>query len=227
MNYSFFTPRKDQCDRCLGHKNGLIEETIWLNHVREKDLARNCKEADKKLAVENPKTVLVATVDLQQVLLCPKSQSSATYYKRKLAVHNFTVYNLGTSSVDCYMWHEGEGGLEASEFATLLTDYLSTLPETIEIVILWSDGCTYQNRNATISSALLYFLRSNMKPNLKEIHQKYLVRGHTQMEVDSVHATIEQRARHVEVYTPMEWETIMKTARHTKPYNVHSLDHAF
>ena len=73
-----------------------------MNHVREKDLARNCKEADKKLAIENPKTVLVARVDLQQVLLCPKSQSSATYYKRKLAVHNFTVYNLGTSSVDCY-----------------------------------------------------------------------------------------------------------------------------
>jgi len=54
MNYSFFTPRKDQCDRCLGHKNGLIEETIRLNHVREKDLARNYKEADKKLAIENP-----------------------------------------------------------------------------------------------------------------------------------------------------------------------------
>ena len=41
------------------------------------------------------------------------------------------------------------------------------------------------------------------------------------MEVDSVHATIEQRARHVEVYTPMEWETIIKTARHTKPYKMY------
>ena len=33
------------------------------------------------------------------------------------------------------MWYEGEVSLEASEFTTLLTEYLSTLSKTIEIVI--------------------------------------------------------------------------------------------
>ena len=66
-----------------------------------------------------------------------------------------------------------------------------SVPNSIESVIIWSDGCTYQNRNSTLSSAILHTLHGGQKPNLKEVHQKYLTRGHTQMEVDSIHAATE------------------------------------
>jgi len=47
------------------------------------------------------------------------------------------------------------------------------------------------------------------------------------MECDSVHAAIEARARNIDVYTPAEWETILKTARSSQPYKVITLSHTF
>ncbi|KAK0066869.1 hypothetical protein Bpfe_003604 [Biomphalaria pfeifferi] len=68
---------------------------------------------------------------------------------------------------------------------------------------------------------------NNLKPTLKEVHQKYFTRGHTQMEADSVHAAIETNSSKIEVYTPTEWETVIKTARRKNPYNVKTVDHQF
>ncbi|KAK0047508.1 hypothetical protein Bpfe_023060 [Biomphalaria pfeifferi] len=62
---------------------------------------------------------------------------------------------------------------------------------------------------------------------VKMVHQKYLTRGHTQMEADSVHAAIETNSSKIEVYTPTEWETVIKTARRKNPYNVKTVDHQF
>lgn len=53
----------------------------------------------------------VYTMDLQAVLLSPKSQVSSLYYKTKLIVHNFCLFNLKTSEGYCYLWNETEGGL--------------------------------------------------------------------------------------------------------------------
>jgi len=56
-------------------------------------------------------------------------------------------------------------------------------------------------------------MRSGLKENLKKVHQKYLCPGHTQMEVDSMHSSIENSSSKVELFTVQEWETVMKTAR--------------
>ena len=50
----------------------------------------------------------VFTMDVQAVQLIPYLQSSALYFIQKLAVHNFTIYNIATNEVVCYVWHEGE-----------------------------------------------------------------------------------------------------------------------
>lgn len=50
--------------------------------------ARQEKENDKLVINE------VFTMDLQAVLLCPKSNVSSLYYKTKLIIHNFTIYDL-------------------------------------------------------------------------------------------------------------------------------------
>lgn len=108
---------------------------------------------------------------------------------RQLSVHNFTMFDLQNREGYCYVW-QGEGGIDSDEFASLVVSHLRSLPSTVESVILWSDGCSYQNRNAQLASAIMTLMQSNDKPNL-EVHQKYLTKGHTQMEVDSVHAAIE------------------------------------
>jgi len=79
-------------------------------------------------------------VDLQQVLLCTKTFASAVYYKRKLAVHNFTSYDLCTGDGVCNVWHEGQGGLDADEFATLIVDYFNKIPDATESDVIGQMG---------------------------------------------------------------------------------------
>jgi len=41
-------------------------------------------------------------------------------------VHNFTLYNLANDDAVCYVWHEGEGELNANISASCIANYLET-----------------------------------------------------------------------------------------------------
>ena len=183
-----------------------------------KNLAKEEKSKDKTLANH------VYTMDLQSTLLCPMLKASAIYYKKKLVVHNFTLYNLKTKDGYCYLWNEVEGHVTANEFATIIYNFLDTEANICagEEVILFSDGCSYQNRNSTLANALLHL--SNKK-NITII-QKYLVSGHTQMECDSMHSAIERKLRNREIYSPACYISACKEAC-KKPYKVKYLRHNF
>ncbi|KAK0059173.1 hypothetical protein Bpfe_011249 [Biomphalaria pfeifferi] len=105
LDLSFNNPRKDQCDTCVAYKQGSVDSVSFQEHIEMKDRARHFKALDKELAAEND-TLKVVTMDMQQLLLCPKSNASAVHYKRKLSVHNFTLYDLKSKDVFCYLWHE-------------------------------------------------------------------------------------------------------------------------
>ena len=81
-----------------------------------KDRARLEKENDKLRAGEREDLTEVC-MDLELVLLAPTIEASALYYKTKLFVHNFAMYNMLSKDYKCYVWHEGGGGLAAIEFA--------------------------------------------------------------------------------------------------------------
>lgn len=66
----------------------------------------------------------VFTMDLQSLLLSPKSNVSIMYYKTKLAVHNFTIYNLRSKDTFCYLWNETEGGLTSNEFSSIISNFI-------------------------------------------------------------------------------------------------------
>ena len=90
-------------------------------------------------------------------------------------------------------------------------------------IIIFSDGCGYQNRNATMTNTLLEFAVTSGIT----IEQKYLERGHTQMEVDSVHSTIEQKVKNGNINHPQSYVDAMKECRCNDPYTVEYLDHTF
>nr|CAH7752722.1 unnamed protein product [Callosobruchus chinensis] len=66
-NLSLFSPKKDECDICVGHRTQNVSEEIYQEHIAKKDQARNEKEKDKGSLNK------VFTMDLQSVLLCPQS----------------------------------------------------------------------------------------------------------------------------------------------------------
>lgn len=65
-----------------------------------------------------------------------------------------------------------------------------------------------------------------MSKNLETIKMNYLLPGHTEMTVDSIHATIENSVRHTTVWAPSQWLTICQLARKDPgPYQVEGLTH--
>nr|XP_047135348.1 uncharacterized protein LOC124812567 [Hydra vulgaris] len=187
-NIAMFQPKKDACDLYCSYKTGNITEQEYLQHVSRKELARQEKSFDK-IAAKNG-TIHITTADLQAVKICPYLKVSALYFKTKLMVHNFTIYNLGTNKVKCYWFDETTTDLKASTYASLSVDYLNKLIyESPKDVVIFTDGCTSQNRNAIVSNALLQLAMQKKVV----ITQKFLEKGHTQMEVDSVHSVIERK----------------------------------
>lgn len=144
------------------------------------------------------------------VQLLPFCQASSLYFKMKLAVHNYTVYNLNSNEGICYWFDETQTELVASTFASCLTDVVEeSLKKSLKPVIIYSDGCTAQNRNNVMSNALLHL---SVKYNII-ITKKYLEKGHTQMECDSVHSVIERKLKKTDYYLPSQLSQLTKEAR--------------
>ncbi|XP_046806660.1 uncharacterized protein LOC124419864 [Lucilia cuprina] len=209
-NYAIFKPRKDECDTCVGYKTKQISAEEYKYHIAKIERAQIEKTLDK-IKSQN-KLCHVFTMDTQAVKLCPDINASAVYYKQRLQVHNFTIYNIGNHQCSNYWWSEIHGDLSASSFVTCIINHLEVycLSDMLPI-ILYSDGCGYQNRNHILANALSNFsIRHN-----KVIEQKYLEKGHTQMECDSAHAKIEKKLKNQSVYLPIEYVTYTKEARKT------------
>lgn len=86
-------------------------------------------------------------------------KASALYFKTKLTVHNFTIYNPRTYNGLCNLWDESEADLQLSVFATMIVKFIADLPfKESDEIILWSDGYTYKNRNCVLSNALINFV---------------------------------------------------------------------
>ena len=71
LNFSVLIPRKDQCDVCVGEKHGNVSKEEYDLQIKLKDEARDEKTKDKEAANDK---IYVWTMDMQAVLLCPKSR---------------------------------------------------------------------------------------------------------------------------------------------------------
>ena len=149
------------------------------------------------------------------------------FFHSKLNLHNFTFYDLQSKKVMNYLWSEINGEIEASNFASCYIDYLTYLVEcnpNVKVVTSWSDGCSYQNRCSVLSGALLSFAVAHQIT----IFHKYLEVGHTHMECDSVHSTIETKLKQVIVNLPSDYINIIQGARKKgEKYRVKYIDYTF
>ncbi|KAG5862334.1 hypothetical protein JTB14_018896 [Gonioctena quinquepunctata] len=113
FNIDFFKPKKDLCLTCDIYKRASIEEreSLQLNytfHIASKYVVREFK-MQKKLLEQGSDSVVVACYDLQKILSTPMSEVSTFYYKIKLAVYNFTIFDSGENEGECYVWDETIG----------------------------------------------------------------------------------------------------------------------
>ncbi|CAH1106899.1 unnamed protein product [Psylliodes chrysocephalus] len=222
-NLSLFSPKKDRCDVCIEYENKNIDENLWKKHIDDKGMARKEQSNDKAKALK--KECILLCMDLQAVKVAPSLNATKIYFKTKLSCHNFTVYNSASHHVTCYWFTEIDCGLQASTFVSCVLDYLERhcLGHNLPIII-YSDGCTFQNRNNILSNALLNFAIMHRI----SITQKYLTKGHTQMECDSVHSCIERKLRNRVIELPSDYVKASMEARiKPEPYEVTQLRHTF
>lgn len=221
-NLALYTLKKDMCDVCSSHKAGNLNEADYQMHIIKKDRARNEKTQDKEKA--HAGEFILLTMDLEAVKVCPYLTASALYFKTKLTCHNFTVFDLVSKHCTCYWFDETAADLSANTFASFLIDYLEKHCMALRRpIVIFSDGCTYQNRNAILSNALLHLAKKFQVT----ITQKFLEPGHTQMECDSVHSAIETKLKNREIHLPSDYVTITKEARKGNPYETVQADHTF
>lgn len=227
FNISFFQPKKDLCDTCVAYNNAIGEDKNELKnnyeeHLVEKDLSRTEKQLDKEKS-----NLILAVYDLQAVMPLPKGDVSTFYYRSKLNVLNFTIYDMQKNIADCYVWDESNGHRGVNELGTCIWKYLEMKSDKNEgDVIFYSDNCPGQNKNKFILALYLHAVRQFK--NIKTITHKYLIKGHTQNEGDSVHSLIERQCKKQlksgPIYTPEAFVSIIRTAKKTgEPYHVHEL----
>jgi hypothetical protein len=222
FNIAFHKPLKDLCDFCTQYNNKSDVEkaeiaTLYERHIRNKNLSRQAKETDKNTAKTDLKYVS-ACFDLQQVITLPKANQSSMYYSRKLNNYNLSLYSLGSGESYCYVWNETIANRGSCEVSSCVYAFLKAMAnDDIKSVTLYSDNCGGQNRNRFFVSMLWYSLKS-MK--FSSISHKFLERGHTMNENDSVHSVIERSLKDVSVYTTPQLVTTIQLARRSKPYYV-------
>ena len=187
----------------------------WNIYIK-KDIAQAAKKADKERAQSDPAFVS-ATFDMQSVLQLPSGAESLLYCKRKLIIHNRTIYEATAPNKGyCYLWPKNAGKRGSVEIGPVLFEYIRGLPESVRHLSLFSDSCTSQNRNQIISATLLHAVQSLTV--IEIIDQIFLVPGRTQMECDSMHSSIEHAQKHMKIYTVNDWENVMRGARRHNPY---------
>ena len=222
QSYSVFIPRKDRCDVCESFKHGNITQEVYDAHTALKNEARDEKSSDKESSSTKRS---VWTMDLQAVLLCPNTKASSMYYKTKLQLHNFTLFDLRSKDGYCYIWNESEGDLSSEVFAYLQYQHFASIicnNPGLEEIVIWSDGCGYQNRNTNVAN--VYSALSQQYGIT--ITQKFLVAGHTQMECDSMHSTIERKLV-TDIFTERDYVILLQSARlRPSPYHVKQIKHS-
>lgn len=212
----FYKPKKDQCSLCNSYNTAKDKEPLqedYSNHKQREKEAMQMKSDDKqKSQTEKGKTFRSISFDLQAILSIPHAGDNQIYYKHKLNVYNFTIYDASNSDGHCFfVWDETHGNKGSVEIGSCLLKYLLNLPKTVTHVASFSDTCGGQNRNKFVAAAMLYAV-TNID-NLKIIDLKFMETGHSYLEADSMHSTIERAKRHKKIYSTREWCLLISTAR--------------
>jgi hypothetical protein len=228
FNIGFFKPKKDQCNLCCIMRNKLNNRLVreryknkWIVHIKNKQAANALKKQDKAEGMRDT-SIAVCSFDLQKQLQCPKSESACFFYRNKLTVFNFTVFNMVKRIGDCFLWHAGLAKKGSDEIASALFIYIKALHQAgYKEIRFFSDNCSGQNKNRFVFAMYIY---AAVLLSIKIIH-RFLETGHTMMEVDSIHARIEKSTENQEIFDFEDWVSAIENAKEESPkYRVQKLN---
>lgn len=236
FNLSFNLPDNDTCDLCDKHLTDLKNkhsaeelEEIKKNHeehLKEASLRYKLKKDDKEISKKD-KTSRVVMVDLQKCLPTPNLTNAQSFYLRKLWTLNYTIHDNPNNKTWCMLWDEVTAGRGGNEMASCFYSWAvqELTGSSTNKLTVWSDNCSGQNRN--MNMVLMYIWLLTRIPNLTEINHKYLLAGHTHMEVDGQHSIIERAKKNQishSVFTCNDWVNFISSCSKKNPFIVQRMN---
>lgn len=159
---------------------------------------------------DNSKTFILE-FDFGQNLPLPKLNVTSQFYKRLLWVYVFNIYQHNSTNSALYYYTEVEGRKNANSVCSMLYDFISAYcPEETERIVVFSDSCGGQNKNATVTKFLTW-LAGTMKVEIEHI---YPVRGHSYNVCDRNFALYSRVVRKMEnIETLEDYVRIFRASR--------------
>ncbi|XP_069362188.1 uncharacterized protein [Maniola hyperantus] len=232
FNLTFKKPKNDTCGKCdkfklqlevepnLEKKQEIEAERYEHEKLYESSYAE--KRRDNEKAKVNDK-VITLSFDLQKCLPTPYLTAGFSFYKRQLWTLNLTIYRVSQSSADayCLLWDETIAGRGGQEIASCLYHHLNTLPNNLDEINMYSDSCPGQNRNIYVAIMIMYFIENSIN-SPRIINLKFLEPGHTHMEADTIHASIEKAKKKtaMKIELPKDWANLIRTVHRNPKINV-------
>lgn len=231
FNLRFGVPRSDTCKLCDKFYGRLIMANTEDERTKiEQESNFHHIQADaayKNIALDGKnENYVTLCVDLQQVLYTPMLTHSDVYYQRQYSSYNLGIHNITKNEAHMFLWHEIIAKRGSREIGSCILNYVQTtfpklLPNQERKLILWSDRCVGQNNNKNILSLYMYLIRLGY---FSEVHQKFMITGHSFLPCDRDFALIERRKKVRYAMVPKDWKKIISEAKLGKPFLITEME---
>lgn len=233
LNLSFRKPRIDTCNTCDQIQTRLRlateDESLSImeeleSHHQKAQFVYDKKRSDIEKAKHSEDTCTIS-FDLQKALATPNLNCGEVFYLRQMYTYNLTIFvsNSSGNEARCYLWDESQARRGAQEVGSCLLKFLTELPKNIKFINCYSDRCFGQNCNTVICSMFSAFMNLCIEQNRNVcITHNFMVSGHSHMECDSVHSSIERAKKKssITIEIPKDWATFISGIRRKVPFKV-------
>ena len=213
----------DICDTCAQLQQLISNAEDPAPHQLEYDIHKDKAEVAKAAMKEgedptkwDPEQWVFICMDLQQTMQCPKTAQGTAYYKRKVNVYNFCIYDIQTKESYMFVWEEYTARRGSVEIYSCLYKWIqkyvlnrgSQYPKNLKI---FADNCGGQNKNNNLCLALLKLVHENI---FERIELCFLLPGHSYSACDRAFGCVETRIKKcMEISSPMEYYERIKNSR--------------
>lgn len=226
FNIVFRPPKTDLCNKCelfsarinARRVNGRDTRQLEEEEAQHKAAARvpqdllSQAEVDAKTAPVDAAMRTIA-MDLQQTLPCPQIRTGAAFYKRKLWLYNFCIYDLNEQKANMFVWDETIAHRGSDEIGSCISKWLDMMKNrgaTFRNLRIYADNCAGQNKNIHIVLLALRIIHSRA---LDRIEIVFMVPGHSFLPCDRAFGHIEKKIRRRQsIYCPQDYAKIIQQA---------------
>lgn len=140
----------------LSEDEKILHKVKHDRHLKNKKDVRDIRNNEADFKESND--TFVACIDMQKVLTIPHSQVGVQYYKTKLKLFNFTIFDMYKLQGYCFIWNKTIAAKGTDEVSSCLYRFNQRKKrEGFSQFSFYCDDCGGQNRNSIVFSALLYF----------------------------------------------------------------------